>query len=187
MKLRITFFIIKLFLLITFIIILFANLNNIFNYAYDQFNRSIDDKFMQSITDIKKQIDEVNTNVKIEYVEGINSLNKTALSKTFTSSIQTLSDINKTLTDMPINERYKDSQKNLQEAVSKNIDLYNTMELLFTDSYNNEAGSQLIQTKNDLIFLYQQCRFKTIQFSLPDTVSIFVSTFIDEMNKQINI
>ncbi len=184
MKLKVAFFIIKSFLLITFLVILFANLNNIFNFAYDQFNKSIDDNYLKNISDIRQKIDDINSNVKIEYVEGNNSLNRSALLKTLTDSIESLSDINDTLTDMPMNERYKDSQKNLLDAISKNIDLYNTMELLFTDSYNNEAGSQLIETKNDLEFLYQQCRFKTIQFSLPDNVGIFVSTFIDEMNKR---
>lgn len=184
MKLKIAFLIIKTLLLITFLVVLFSNLNNIFNFAYDQFNKSIDNKYLESISEIREKIEEINSNVKIEYVEGLNSLNKSALSKILSDSISALSDIDDTLADMPINERYKESQRNLMDAVTKNIDLYNTMELLFTDTYTGDLGTQLIEAKNELIFLYQQCRFKTIQFSLPDNVGIFVSIFIEEMSKR---
>lgn len=184
MKLKTAFLIIKSLLLITFLVVLFSNLSNIFNFAYDQFNKSIDNNYLESISEIHEKINEINSNVKIEYVEGNNSLNKSALSKTLSESIVALSDINESLTTMSINERYKESQKNLMDAVEKNIDLYNTMELLFTDTYTGESGSQLIEAKNELIFLYQQCTFKTIQFSLPDNVGVFISNFIDEMNQR---
>jgi len=59
MKLKIAFLIIKTLLLITFLVVLFSNLNNIFNFAYDQFNKSIDDKYLNSIAEIRQKIDDV--------------------------------------------------------------------------------------------------------------------------------
>ncbi len=184
MKLKLVFSVIKWFIFIIFIVMLFGNLSNIFNSAYDYFNKGIDDKYIKKISEFYTKVNEINSKAQIVYVEENNSLNRTALGNTLSESIDGLSEIATELEEMPVNERYKDSQKNLLDAILKNIDLYNTMQFLFRDTYTEESAAELLKIKNDLIFLYQQCKFKSIQFSLLNNVDTFVDTFIDEMNKE---